>query len=602
MTKCPPAGPGAAPRDLPSRDGGRGPGRSRARTRCQPQAAAACLTFPGASAPGVTASSSAARSASAPQPATADDAARAHRSPVPAAPELAPCRTPRAPRSETGRWPETRVKRGGPCALTGHGSRVHGVSLGGLPGVLRRPAAAAGKTRDMGRVSPNPRPGHGRDPGATAGPPRPGGASAHRAGAGGPGRGPRPAAPACPASQRHASPRPPTASRTRFPPPTPPKLPSATGPHAEPRPSPSLSLGTSPRVLSGFPLAVPTHIRISFSLTGSKGRGASVWGAAGPPTSSALRTRWSRTREGSTPRPLRGGGWGREPPCRRLAWAESPSGTAGGLGAGHTRQGAVPGPTQRRGLRVSSAAQRTRCPPASPAPRWGAIAPREGGPRSAPPAPRGQGRGLQARATRAGRRLSPPRHRPDWRQGGDGRKLRPPRSRPASRLSRNSVPHIPTPAPMSRSQHSPWITRHGARAAAPGGGRGTERLAASPACARLWTGPSPSPGTFAVTPAGAGCQGPPPPRRGADGDSEVAGPPERAMTGPPWDGSLGSFPEVPIRAAVCPQNQRRRSDGDGASPREAGTRPGLFNDQSNPQQETQRLKPQPRAPTRSTTR
>lgn len=51
----------------------------------------------GASAPGATASSSAARSASAPQPATADDAARAHRSPVPAAPEQTPCRTPRAP-------------------------------------------------------------------------------------------------------------------------------------------------------------------------------------------------------------------------------------------------------------------------------------------------------------------------------------------------------------------------------------------------------------------------------------------------------------------------------------------------------------------------
>lgn len=42
-----------------------------------------------------------------------------------------------------------------------------------------------------------------------------------------------------------------------FHPPPPPKLPSATGPHAEPRPSPSLSLGTSPRVLSGFPRGCP---------------------------------------------------------------------------------------------------------------------------------------------------------------------------------------------------------------------------------------------------------------------------------------------------------------------------------------------------------
>lgn len=238
--------------------------------------------------------------------------------------------------------------------------------------------------------------------------------------------------------------------------------------------------------------------------------------------------------------------------------------------------------------------------PRSPA--GGRIAPREGGPRSAPPAPRGQGRGLQARATRAGRRLSPPRHRPDWRQGGDGRKLRPPRSRPASRLGRNGRP--PHPHPRPHVTLTALTLDHTSRCSGGSARRwpGTERLAASPVCARLWTGASPSPGTFAVTPAGAGCQGPPPPRRGADGDSEVAGPPERAMTGPPWDGSLGSFPEVPIRAAVRPQNRRRRSDGDGASPREAGTRPGPFNDQSNPQQETQRLKPQPRAPTRSTTR
>lgn len=45
--QVPPAGPSAAPRDLPSRDGGRGPGRSRARSRCQPRAAAGCLTFQG---------------------------------------------------------------------------------------------------------------------------------------------------------------------------------------------------------------------------------------------------------------------------------------------------------------------------------------------------------------------------------------------------------------------------------------------------------------------------------------------------------------------------------------------------------------------------